>query len=68
MRALAFHHEPTVRFRRRGLVVGDVERLAHAIAGGLDLDWSELGPDSQSELRTEARDLIARLGSREPRR
>jgi hypothetical protein len=39
-------------------VIDDVERLARAIAGGIDLDWWDLGDDSKALIRDEAEQVL----------
>jgi hypothetical protein len=54
--------EIRTRFQRRGLVFDAVEQLARAIAGGINLNWWEMGADSQAMLRAEAQAMLARFG------
>lgn len=52
---------PIARARRRRLVIDDVERLARAIAGGIDLDWWDLGDDAKALIRDEAEQVLRRM-------
>jgi len=50
------------RFYKRGLVASDADQLARAMAGGINLNWFEIGEDSRSELRAIAAEVLLRLG------